>query len=73
MKNFVLSLCLMLSVAPAGATDILSLKLEKEWTTPLGVGDKVPDVTFSTRTRIDADVENPFDWKSKEYTCIACL
>jgi peroxiredoxin len=23
----------------------------------------IPNVTFKTRTRIDADVENPFDWK----------
>ena len=40
-------------------------QLQPEWTTPLTVGDKVPDVTFATRTRIDSDSENPFDWKSE--------
>lgn len=29
---------------------------------PLKEGDKVPDVVFKTRVRIDADVDNPFDW-----------
>lgn len=41
--------------------------LEKKWTTPLKEGEKVPSVTFKTRTRIavnDPDDEtNPFDWK----------
>jgi len=26
-------------------------------------GETIPSVTFKTRTRIDSDVENPFDWK----------
>eukprot|EP00540_Astrosyne_radiata_P014798 CAMPEP_0116835002 /NCGR_PEP_ID=MMETSP0418-20121206/7300_1 /TAXON_ID=1158023 /ORGANISM="Astrosyne radiata, Strain 13vi08-1A" /LENGTH=201 /DNA_ID=CAMNT_0004464615 /DNA_START=84 /DNA_END=689 /DNA_ORIENTATION=- len=30
---------------------------------PLGVGDTVPSVTFKTRVRIESDEENPFDWK----------
>lgn len=42
--------------------------LPTEWTTPLSAGDKVPDVTFATRTRIEEDAnnsaENPFDWKT---------
>lgn len=38
-------------------------ELDESWTTPLKEGDMVPQVTFKTRVRIDADVENPFDWK----------
>jgi thioredoxin-dependent peroxiredoxin len=37
---------------------------------PLKEGDKVPDVVFKTRVRIDADVDNPFDWldrSSRDY------
>jgi hypothetical protein len=40
-------------------------ELKAEWTTPLQEGDKVPDVTFLTRVRIESDEENPFDWKCK--------
>lgn len=40
-------------------------ELKAEWTTPLKVGDAVPNVTFNTRVRIESDEENPFDWKSK--------
>ena len=48
---------MVLAVALAVVKGGLSHPLEKEWQTPLNVGDKVPDVTFATRTRIDADVE----------------
>lgn len=51
-------------VAPVAAQEGDYL-LKPEWTTPLKVGDKLPDVTFATRTRIESDDENPFDWKSK--------
>ena len=34
------------------------------YTTPVSEGTVVPSVDFVTRTRIDADVENPFDWKT---------
>jgi thioredoxin-dependent peroxiredoxin len=38
--------------------------LEEKWITPLKEGDKVPFVTFKTRTRIETtDSKNPFDWK----------
>jgi hypothetical protein len=37
--------------------------LRPEWTTPRKVGETVPDVTFLTRTRIESDDPNPFDWK----------
>lgn len=65
MKSLLHCLCFILALAPAVANGGLNHKLEKEWQTPLSVGDKVPHVTFATRTRIDADVENPFDWKSE--------
>ena len=65
MKYLWLCRCLVLAVALAVVKGGLSHPLEKEWQTPLNVGDKVPDVTFATRTRIESDVENPFDWKSK--------
>jgi len=38
-------------------------KLPLAWTTPKGKGDKVPAVSFATRTRTDSD---DFDWKSKK-------
>jgi len=34
-----------------------------EWMTPIAEGSTVPNVTFKTRTRIESDEENPFDWK----------
>ena len=33
------------------------------WTTPKKAGDLLPSVIFKTRTRIESDAENPFDWK----------
>jgi len=66
MNNLMLSLFCLMLVAAVLAKDTLNHKLDKKWTKPLGVGDKVPDVIFATRTRIDEDVENPFDWKSKK-------
>lgn len=47
----------------AMATDTFTIDLPSSYTTPIEEGSKVPDVTFVTRTRIEADVENPFDWK----------
>jgi hypothetical protein len=37
--------------------------LRPQWTTPRKVGETVPDVTFLTRTRIESNDPNPFDWK----------
>jgi len=34
-----------------------------EWMTPIAEGSTVPNATFKTRTRIESDEENPFDWK----------
>jgi hypothetical protein len=34
-----------------------------EHSTPVKEGEAVPSVTFKTRTRIESDDENPFDWK----------
>lgn len=44
----------------------VSASLDKKWTTPKKEGDKVPNVTFQTRTRIAVDDpdDNPFDWKA---------
>eukprot|EP00592_Proboscia_alata_P006275 CAMPEP_0194357846 /NCGR_PEP_ID=MMETSP0174-20130528/5270_1 /TAXON_ID=216777 /ORGANISM="Proboscia alata, Strain PI-D3" /LENGTH=205 /DNA_ID=CAMNT_0039128033 /DNA_START=60 /DNA_END=677 /DNA_ORIENTATION=+ len=33
-----------------------------EHSTPIKEGDAAPSVTFKTRTRIESDDENPFDW-----------
>jgi thioredoxin-dependent peroxiredoxin len=42
--------------------------LPSAWTTPLQVGDLVPNVTFQTRVRIEEaspdNNNNPFDWKA---------
>ena len=35
----------------------------EEHSTPIEEGAPVPNVTFKTRTRIESDDENPFDWK----------
>jgi len=37
--------------------------LPAEWSTPIEVGGTIPSVVFQTRTRIESDDENPFDWK----------
>lgn len=34
-----------------------------EHSSPIAEGGTIPDVTFRTRTRIESDDENPFDWK----------
>eukprot|EP00571_Detonula_confervacea_P000688 CAMPEP_0172322750 /NCGR_PEP_ID=MMETSP1058-20130122/46804_1 /TAXON_ID=83371 /ORGANISM="Detonula confervacea, Strain CCMP 353" /LENGTH=209 /DNA_ID=CAMNT_0013038571 /DNA_START=48 /DNA_END=674 /DNA_ORIENTATION=+ len=51
MNLTTLTLCIM-----ASATSAFSVIKE---------GQKVPDVTFQTRTRIESDDENPFDWKAR--------
>lgn len=42
----------------------LAYELPSEWTTPKTEGDRVPDVSFQTRTRNDSEDENPFEWKT---------
>jgi peroxiredoxin len=52
-----------LRMSSAATSSYAAPVAKKEWMTPIKAGDVVPDVVFKTRTRIDADVENPFDWK----------
>ena len=42
---------------------VVSDPLPDPWTTPKKEGDQLPQVTFKTRTRIESDLENPFEWK----------
>ena len=37
--------------------------LDSAWTTPIQEGGEIPNVIFKTRTRIESDDQNPFDWK----------
>mmetsp|Transcript_19144 Transcript_19144/g.31745 ORF Transcript_19144/g.31745 Transcript_19144/m.31745 type:complete len:227 (+) Transcript_19144:59-739(+) len=37
--------------------------LPAEWSTPVDEGATIPSVVFKTRTRIESEDENPFDWK----------
>ena len=41
----------------------LSRPIIAEHTTPIEEGGTVPSITFKTRTRIESEDENPFDWK----------
>lgn len=50
------------SLSAASMTS-LSRPTLKEHSTPIEEGASVPSVTFRTRTRIESDDENPFDWK----------
>jgi hypothetical protein len=52
-----------LIVSLAGPTHAFA-QMNPAWTTPLKEGDKVPDVSFNTRVRIESEDQNPFDWKS---------
>ena len=47
----------------AGSTYSAVDVIKPEWSTAKKEGDKVPDVEFQTRVRIESDDENPFDWK----------
>ena len=49
--------------ATALDTSVFSPIAKTEWMTPIKEGSTVPNVVFKTRVRIDAQVENPFDWK----------
>ena len=51
------------AVAPAPTVKTFATPLEAAWTTPIQEGAKIPNVLFKTRTRIESDDENPFDWK----------
>uniref|UniRef100_A0A7S2GU28 Thioredoxin domain-containing protein n=1 Tax=Helicotheca tamesis TaxID=374047 RepID=A0A7S2GU28_9STRA len=51
------------AIAPNSIPANLKTTLDTAWTTPIEEGAEVPNVTFKTRTRIESDDENPFDWK----------
>lgn len=64
MKFYLAALATMaVSAGAFSATTPYVSKLPAEWSTPIEVGATVPSVTFKTRTRIESDDENPFDWK----------
>lgn len=50
------------SATCTSATPFVST-LPTEWITPIAAGATIPSVVFKTRTRIESDDENPFDWK----------
>ena len=50
------------SIMSTAAVSLSRPSLE-EHSTPIAEGATVPSVTFKTRTRIESDDENPFDWK----------
>merc|ERR1719343_1615405 len=56
-----------LSIATIFATVVgasaFTVNLPAEFTTPIKEGAEIPNVVFKTRTRIESDDENPFDWK----------
>ena len=58
-----LALFVFSSLASSANASFPRHEIKREWTQPKKVGDKVPDVTFVTRTRIETEDENPFDWK----------
>ena len=55
--------CCLASCGLTGAESTYPISLPAAYSTPVEEGAVVPSVTFQTRVRIDADVENPFDWK----------
>ena len=46
----------------AACTAFLSSVSVNAQSTPLKEGDNVPDLTFTTRVRIETEDDNPFDW-----------
>jgi peroxiredoxin len=44
-------------------TDSFYTELPAAWTTPKKEGDKIANVLFKTRTRVESTEDNPFDWK----------
>ena len=55
----------LLTICVAAIVTVSFASLDKKWTTPLKEGDRVPTVTFKTRTRVDDtdSSDNPFGWK----------
>lgn len=54
---------LLSSISGSVGSSTYPIELPAAYTTPIAEGSSIPSVTFQTRVRIDADVENPFDWK----------
>lgn len=65
--SFLLALAALVpsaSATPTPPPSLATTELPTEWTTAKQVGDKVPDVTFATRSRSASNDENPFEWKT---------
>ena len=62
-SNVVSSRAYSATTGAAASTVPFLSKLPTEWVTPIREGATVPSVTFKTRTRIESNTENPFDWK----------
>jgi len=43
--------------------NMYSIQVQSDHASPIKEGTTIPSVTFKTRTRIESDDENPFDWK----------
>jgi peroxiredoxin len=52
------------SASSAASPTLANTELPTEYTTAKQIGDKVPDVTFATRSRNGSHDENPFEWKT---------
>jgi peroxiredoxin len=52
------------SSSPTSSPSFATTELPTEYTTAKQIGDKVPDVTFATRSRNGSGDENPFEWKT---------
>jgi peroxiredoxin len=66
LRNNSSTLIVLIISAIAVVAAVSTFALEEQWTIPLKEGDKVPAVTFKTRTRIassESNHDNPFDWK----------
>jgi peroxiredoxin len=50
-------------ICGAALLGVASALESQQWTTPLKEGDKVPSVIFKTRTRVEVESDNPFQWK----------
>jgi peroxiredoxin len=61
--SFLLALAALVPSVTSSPT-LETTELPTEWTTAKVVGDKVPDVTFATRSRSNSKDENPFEWKT---------
>jgi len=62
--TLVAGVALLVASTPILASAATSrVEFPSDWTTPLSEGDRVPEVTFLTRSRVESNDPNPFDWK----------